>query len=68
MIKTMVQVRVIEIPGKILAELQIFQEDGTVQHYYLPKFMLDEIKTKIQNGTYNVRTLLKRETDNTYDI
>jgi len=62
----MVKIRVIEKAGKIMANVQIEQDDGSFVDYYLPKMLLDKIKADIPS--LDLTALLSRESDNTYNL
>lgn len=56
----MVRVEYIEKAGTILGLLKVTEDDGSVREIYLPKPIIDLIKTSIQNSTMDMRILLDR--------
>jgi len=64
----MVKIEYIENSGEFMALLKVTETSGSVRECYIPKPIIDLIKTAIQNNTLDLVTILSRSVNVTKDL
>ncbi len=64
----MVQIEYIEEAGSFMALLKVTESNGAVREAYIPKPLIDLIKTSIQNNTMDLTAIIARSANVVKDL